>query len=347
MKRFIFLLTLFIFLTGFSFGQADLQPVARVNLLRTETISVRQLRSEIEKMEKATGATLNNAQKREVLDAMINERLALQAAERDKITVTENEINRQIEEHKREMVEFLGRPPTDSEFAAAVKGQTDLEMPAFREQLRRSLVLQKFIRAKKGNVLENIRPPTDREITDMYNLTKSQFTRPDTVRFSMIQVPYGNDAASRTRAKELIDRLHREIGNNPSRFDEAVLKGQAPNSGYQAGDGSYLPRNLEAAQIVGQNFINIAFGLSQGQVSGVIEGIPGFQIIKITETYVQKNLELNDIFQPGRRETVREYIRALMMQQKQAEAFERATTELFTELRAEKTFEVFERNLPW
>ncbi|MCL2138876.1 MAG: peptidylprolyl isomerase [Treponema sp.] len=347
MKQIAFLSVFFLFFEGFIFAQSDLQTAATVNLVKTENISVKQFRSEVEKMEKAVGQTLNSSQRREVLDAMINERLVLQAAERDKITVTDNEVNKQIDELKSQMVQLLGRSPTDAEFATAVKNQTGLDMPAFRDQLKRGLVLQKYIMTKKQSQFDNIKPPTNQEIIEMYNLTKSQFVRPDTVRFSMVQVPYGNDNASKTKAKALIDQLAREIGTNPSKFDDVVLRGQAPNSGYMAGDGSYLPRNMEAAQIVGQEFINVAFGLKQGEVSRVIEGKPGYQIIKITETYTQKNLELDDIFQPGSRVTVREYIGNIMAQEKQGEAVEKATDEIFKELRSGKTFQVFERNLTW
>ena len=347
MKRFAFLLVFFLYFAGLGFSQADLQTVATVNLIKTESISVKQLRQEIEKMEKAVGTTLNSSQRREVLDAMINERLVLQAAERDKITVTNNEISKQIDELKSQMVPLLGRQPSDSEFATAIKNQTGLDMPAFREQLQRGLTLQKYIMTKKQSDFDKIKPPTSKEIVDMYNLTKAQFVRPDTVRFSMIQVAYGNDNASKTKAKTLIDQLAREIGSNPSKFDDVVLRGQAPNAGYMAGDGSYLPRNMEAAQIVGQDFINIAFGLKQGEVSKVIEGKPGYQIIKITETYAQKNLELDDIFQPGSKMTVREYISNGLAMEKQSEAVNKATEEIFKELSAGKPFQVFEKNLPW
>ena len=347
MKRFVFLSVFFLYFSGLIFSQTDLQPAATVNLIRSEPITVKQFRTEVEKMEKAVGQTLNSSQRREVLDAMINERLVLQAAERDKITVTNNEINKQVDELKTQMVELLGRPPTDAEFATAVRNQTGLDMSAFREQLKRGLILQKYIMTKKQSDFDKITPPTSREIADMYNLTKAQFVRPDTVRFSMIQVPYGNDNASKTKAKTLIDRLAREIGSNPEKFDEVVLKGQAPNSEYMAGDGSYLPRNMEAAQIVGQDFINVAFGLKQGEVSKVIEGRPGYQIIKITETYAQKNLELDDIFQPGSRVTVRQYIGNILAQEKQGEAVNKATEEIFSELRSGRTFQVFERNLTW
>jgi parvulin-like peptidyl-prolyl isomerase len=347
MKRRAFI-TLFSLLAAVGgFAQADLQPAAIVNLTRSEPITVKQLRTEVDRMEKGTGRALTQQQRRDVLDAMINEKLAIQAAEKDKITISENEVNQQINQLKTQMVQALGRQPTDAEFAEAIKKETCMEMQAFRDQARRQLLTQKYLMSKKQSSFEKIKAPTEAEILNAYNLYKTQFVRPDTVRFSMIQVAYGADAAAKSKAKELADKLIKEIGSSPARFDEVVLRGQSPSAGYQAGDGGYLPRNPEAAQVAGQEFINTAFSLKQGEVSKVIEGLRGYQIIKITETYSMKNLELDDLFQFGSRMTVRDYIGNTLLQEKQMEVYQKATQELVTELRAGKTFQVFEKNLTW
>jgi parvulin-like peptidyl-prolyl isomerase len=348
MKRIGFLVLFSFFLVAFSFAQsADLQPAAIVNLTRTEPITVKQLRTEIERVEKSLRRSLSEKERRDVLDSLINERLAIQAAEKEKITVSENEVTQQINQLKNQMVQAIGRQPTDAEFADAVKKETGLELSAFRDQARRQLTTQKYLMSKKQSSFENIKVPTDADIVNAYNLTKSQFVRPDTVRFSMIQVEYGPDAASKTKARELAEKLNKEINSSPSKFDEVVLRSQAPNSGYQAGDGGYLPRNMEAAQVVGQDFITTAFNLKQGEVSKLMEGIRGYQIIKVTETYAQKNLDLDDIYQLGSRITVRSYIGNSLLQERQMEVLKKATEELVAELRAGKTFQIFEKNLTW
>jgi len=347
MKRIAFLVLFSFFLTAFGFAQTDLQPAAIVNLTRSEPITVKQFRTEVERVEKSLRRSLSEKERRDVLDSLINERLAIQAAEKDKIVVSENEVNQQINQLKNQMVQALGRQPTDAEFAAAIKNETGLDLTAFRDQARRQLTTQKYLMSKKQSSFDNIKVPTDADITNAYNLTKSQFVRPDTVRFSMIQIEYGPDAASKTKAKDLADKLIKEIGSSPSKFDEVVLRGQSPNSGYQSGDGGYLPRNREAAQVVGQDFITTAFNLKQGEVSKMMEGIRGYQIIKVTETYAQKNLELDDIFQLGSRMTVRDYIGNSLLQERQMEILTKATQELVAELRAGKTFQVFEKNLTW
>ena len=347
MKRVVIISLLAVMIAFQGFAQTDLQPAAIVNLTKSEPITVKQLRTDCERVEKSSGRALTQQQRRDVLDALINERLVLQAAERDRITISENEVTQQVNQMKSQMVQVLGRQPTDAEFASAIKNETGLDMQPFRDQLRKQLITQKYLMTKKQSSFENIKVPTDAEIANEYNLRRTQLVRPDTVRFSMIQVAYGENAAAKSKAKELADKLYKEIGSSASKFDEVVLRGQSPSSGYQAGDGGYLPRNAEAAQIVGPEFINVAFNLRQGEVSKMMEGQIGYQIIKITETYAMKNLELDDVYQPGSRATVRDYIGNFLLQQRQQDVLVKATQELVSELRANKTFQIFEKNLTW
>jgi len=347
MKRLIFIiLGLLIAYSGFS-QASDLQPAATVNLIRTEPITVRQLKNDVERMEKGTGRPLTQAEKMQVLDVIINERLVLQAAERDRISITDNEVNQQMQQFRSSMQQQLGRQPTDAEFAQAVMNESGLSVNEFRDQLRRQMIVQKYLMAKKGNIINSITSPTEQEIINEYNILKANLVRPDTIRFSMIQVPYGNDAAARTKARTLADSLVKEINNDPSKFDEVAAKSAAPNSGYQAGDAGYLPRNQEARQVAGQAFMDVAFGLKQGQVSRLIEGQQGFQIVKVTENYASKNLELSDIFQLGTRITVRDYIGQMMLNKKQQAVVQQASQEIVSELRTGRSFQIFENNIKW
>jgi parvulin-like peptidyl-prolyl isomerase len=346
MKKIIFVLSgLLIAIPAFS--QSSLQAAATVNLTKTEAITVGQLRTEVERMEKASGKPLAKTERLQVLDVIINERLVLQAAERDRIMVTENELNQQIQQLRGMLVQQLGRQPTDAEFAQAVMNESGLDVPAFREQLRRQLIVQKYLMAKKGDLINSIKIPTDQDIQAEYTLLRGELVRPETIRFSMIQVSYGSDAASRAKAKTLADSLVKEINNDPAKFDEVAQRSVAPNSGYQAGDAGYLPRNQEARNFVGQTFMDTAFSLKQGQVSRLIEGLQGYQIIKVTENYAGKQLELTDVLQFGTRVTVRDYIGQGLLNQRQQAVLKQASEEIVKDLRSGRTFQIFENNINW
>ncbi|MDR1566443.1 MAG: peptidyl-prolyl cis-trans isomerase [Treponema sp.] len=346
MKRIISLLILAAALAVPGFTQSDLQPAAIVRLTKSEPITVKQYRTEVERYEKQAGRALNSTEKRQVLDVMINEKLASQAAERDKVTITDNEVNQSLQQLKNELSQTIQRQPTEAEWAAFIKNQTGLELPAYREQLKKQLLIQKYLMEKKRDSFSSLKAPTEEEIKNTYSLARAELVRPETVRFSMIRVPF-TDTVSKAKAREIVDRLVREIGNNPAKFDEAVAKGRAPNSEYQAGDGGYLPRNTQAQQKVGAEFITTAFNLKQGEVSKMIETSEGFHIIKITETYEQKDLGLDDVIQPGTRVTVRDYISSGLQQQQEQELIEKVTQELVAELRAGNPYQIYESNLNW
>jgi parvulin-like peptidyl-prolyl isomerase len=344
MKRNLLLTLLVFVVTVLVSAQTDLQPVALVKLTKTEPITVKQLKAEVQKIESQTGKTLTVDERKQVLDIMINERLALQAAERDKVSVTDAEINQQLQQARSAMAQNMGRQPTDTEFENAIKQQTGMDLASYKEQMKRLATVQKYLMTKKQDIIQSVQKPTEAEIKNFYDLNKAKLVRPDTVRFSMIFIPYGNDATAKAKAKELAEKLVKDIGTNPSKFDEAVLRGQSNTAGYQAGDGGYLPKTAEAQNIVGKEFITIAFSLKQGEVSRLIENVKGYQIIKITETYSQKTLELDDIYQLGSKVTVHDYIGNYLYQQTQQAAFDRASKELVDELRAGgKSFQIFDK----
>ena len=355
MKRTIFLVILGSLIAVSVFSQADLQPAAIVNLIRSEPITVKQVRTEIERFEKGLGRTLSENERREVLDTMINERLVIQAAERDRISITENEVNQQIQQLRGAMAQQIGRQPTDAEFNQALREQGGMDLQTYREQLRRQMILSKYLQDKKGSLITSIKPPTEDEILYEFNLRRKDLVRLETVEFDAIQIPYGTDAASRTRARELADRLVRTIGSDPTKFDAEGDRAQMPNSGYKFDKGS-VPRHEIAEASFGKDFVNTAFSLRQGQVSKLIESTSSYLIIKVTRNLELKLLEFEDtvpyyLLPPGvdprTRTTVKNLLGTLMYTERQQAVLKQATEELVSELRTGRTFQIFERNLNW
>ncbi|MCL2411088.1 MAG: SurA N-terminal domain-containing protein [Treponema sp.] len=374
MKRIIFVLIgLLTAISGFS--QASLQPAATINLIRTEVITVGQLRAEVERFESSqqqvqlfrmqlaqemgrtpTDAELNRRLRLHILDVIINERLALQAAERDRIMISDNEINQQMQQLRGVLAQQLGRPPTDAEFERAIREESGLSVAEFRDQMRRQMVVQRYLLHTKGDLINSARPPTDEEIQREFNLRRGDFVRPETVEFVAIQIPFGNNAASRTAARTRADQLIREIGSNMAVFDRLVEESVLPNSGFNAGPGS-LPRIPEAQAQFGQDFINVAFTLQQGQVSRLIETPNAYMIIKVTRNLEFRVLEIDDLVpphilmqagvDPRINVSVRNFLGQLLGLQRQQTVLAQASQELVTELRTGRTFQIFENNINW
>jgi parvulin-like peptidyl-prolyl isomerase len=345
MKR-LFFIALFL-AAGFSaaFAQNEAQTVAMIELVKKEPITVRQFKTKLTPLEQARGRPYSVAERRTLLEDFVNQRLVLQAAERDKIAVTENEINAALRES---LTQQSGRTLTDAEFEQAKR--------QWGTDAREQLLMQKYLMAKKKDQIDAVKPPTDADVLNWYNLNKVKMIRPDTVCLSLISVPYGPDAASKAKAKEIADRLGRDIGGNVTKFDEAVLKGQTartragstPEAGYVSSSGVFVSRTEETQKEVGERFLTTAFSLKQGEVSSLIETGLAYQFVKVTASYPQKALELDDPIDPVNPITVKEYIQQGIRAESLQAAVDQAFRELVNELRKSRNVvTIYEQYLNW
>ena len=352
MKRLFF--TALFLAVGFPalFAQNEAQTVAMIELVKKEPITVRQLKAELAPLEQARGRPYSVAERRAALDELANQRLILQAAERDRIAVSESEVDAALRES---LSQQSGRALTDAEYAQAMQ-QLGTNTAAVRQNVSKQLLMQKYLMSKKQTQINAVKPPTDEDVLNWFNLNKAKMVRPDTVRLNLISVPYGPDSASKLRAKETADRLVRDIGGNISKFDEAVLKGQAsrtgsgavPEAGYVSTRGFFVSRTAEAQQAVGERFLAIAFSLKQGEVSPLIENDLAYQFIKVTEFLPQKALELDDPMDPANPVTVRQYIRQGIMTERFQAAVDQALKELIDDLRKSRNaVTIYEQYLNW
>ena len=314
--------------------------VAQVQLTELEPVYLKQLQSEVALLEKQAGSSMPAEQRAQVLDMMINQRLVLQAAARDRILVSEGELDQQIQQMREGLRQTVGRLPDDAEFESLIKAETGLDMKTYRDQLRRQLVMQKYLMAKKRNIIESIKEPTDKEIVEFFNNNRERFVRNEGVRLGIIHIPPNSEA--------LANRLSQEIGTSAARFDQKVEEARSPNAGYQARIG-FFERNQQNRQMYGQTLVDTIFSLEQGKVSKMVKTEQGFFILKVTNNYPFKALGLDDEVQPESGRLVRSYIRAGLLQENQIAAAARAEGELVAELRAvsPEPFKVFKEHLNW
>lgn len=269
------------------------------------------------------------------------EQYIVQQAEKAKAgdSISEKDIDTEIQNVKNELAAQAGRVPTDAEFNDFIKRQ-GMDLVSLRGQVRRQLMVQKYLISLAGG------EPSEEEIQTVYNRYKAQFIRPDTISFNWIQVPLG--------ARQLADSLAKEIGSSTSKFNEKYPLGQLPSSGYKSGVSPYVPLSSPVQQVArqiqqayGTEFINTALKLNENAVSGVIETPQGFVIIKITEKYGMKNLTLDDIAQLGAPTTVRDMIISQLMQRALSEGAAMMTNTLAEDLRKEGSVEIHENLLFW
>jgi parvulin-like peptidyl-prolyl isomerase len=361
MKRFILIFFGFFLFSGLCFGQLDLQPVAIVRLSKTEQITVRQFREYVNwlSISKAmstrnSNAQLTDAEKRQALDELGNQFLACQAAEQERVTVTDREINQYFDQSIKAFSEglgqVLGHAPTDAEVDTELRNRTGMSRASYRELMKRTLLTENYLKVKKQPLFDAIKAPTETEIQTIYNDVKAKsifengFSRPDVVRVRMLMVPIRNPG-EKSAAQTTANNLLRQIGGDAGKFDEALRDFRKPNSGYISGDG-YIYKHDRIRQAMGAAFVDAAFALKQGEVSRLLERPDGFYIIKVAETYRAKVLTLDDIYnlEDPESPTVRQTIASAEMQRRFMTTLQQASEELVTDLRKRGSVQIMDDN---
>ncbi|MBN1243202.1 MAG: peptidyl-prolyl cis-trans isomerase [Spirochaetales bacterium] len=343
MNRIIPAVAAVLLLAGFAGAQSTLidAPVATVKLLRSEVLGQRQFALDVQVMEKALGRKLSAEEKRQYLETKVNDLLFFQMCERDKLFATEAEIDAYIKMMREQTAGGL----SDAQFEAALKAQ-GIDFAELRKSAKQQILFQKYVDTFRKSDVEKLKAPTADEVIEAYELNKSSYLRPDTVRVSVIYVDTrGMDAAGRAKAKTMMLDLAARIRENPVRFDEYLVKASDPSSGFRGTSSLYVPRSPQAVQSWGQEFMDSAFGLKAGQIGELVENEAGYQIIRVNEILPLKILSLTDPFQPGQSATVQDVIRYQLLQSARQKLLSDIMESLIAELRKAATVKIYEENL--
>ncbi|MGL4986299.1 MAG: peptidyl-prolyl cis-trans isomerase [Treponemataceae bacterium] len=359
MKHAITLGIFFVFVAAFTSAQSDLQPLATVKIGKPETITLKQLKTRVEGYQRQTGSALTVPQKIEVLDALINEKLVTQAAEKARIIVTDSEVNQAFIQF---ISQSLGRAVTEQQFASLIKEQTGqsvdeflraqvgMNLSDYKANVRSTLLVQRYVASLKQKELSSSQP-SDKEIRDYYELNKTSIVQPDVIKLFALAVKKDKDADA---AKKQIATMQSDLKNKKTTVSELALKSKDPNSNFVTGE-QFIPKaEISAQQLgIGYNELLALFTRPINEVSDVTETAENFQLHIVLAKENAKMLALSDLVQPGTTVTVYEYIRSNLGQQKQNQILAESLKEISESLRSpdnykmEKTGAALEKFLTW
>lgn len=329
-------------LIGFTFSlsaQVLGETVATVNLTRTQGITSQQVDKkleEIRKMGSQSGVPIDQISREQVIESLISEILIKQAAERDGIRVQQEDLNRLVDQQKRQVEAQLGRNLTDQEFQQIVSQETGYTWSEYRQRIEDQLLQQTYITQMKRAMFESINPPTEREIRARYQENATNFTNPEYVRISHVFIPIANKSEEeQASARDKIEKARNQLRSGELSFDDLVLKySEDENSKFRGGDVGFVTRNNQQVKSVyGESFFDAIFELEEEEVSDIIESNVGYHIVKATEHEEAKILGLDDRIAPDNPTTVREYLRNRLYQERQQQTLQQAMNDVMSELR--------------
>jgi hypothetical protein len=346
-KKLIIFIVLLSLLSISLFGQSLDKPLATVRLTENVVITQRQFQSKIDILEKELGITLNAAQKQSLLDSEIDTELIMQAAVRDNISATNDEVFAAIQQQKASL--GSGRNISDAQFTQLVEQQMGMTWSEYQDRLKRRIIQEKYIAQNNQSFLSQPYNPAQKEIESVYEDNAAEFVSPAYVRFEHLFIDTRQlNNEEKQNALQRLEAISQEIRSGGNKAFQDYLQSSLDDPGISGGDFGFLPKNEQSTlQVLGQDFINSAFGLSIGQFSTVLTSNVGLHIIKITDKRSPKLLGLNDPVVPGQNLTVRQQITQYIQAQKQQERLAQAIENTTEALRAEADIRIFNQNITW
>ena len=361
MKRIIVATLLVLFLCVGVFAQADLQVLAVVKLKGSEPITLGTLKSRVAMYEKQRGgAKLSVAEKKEVLDSIIDEKLVLQAADKAGITVTDSQVDQAFQNYLSNMA---GAPITEAQFdemlqkqynmtlESYVSTQSGMSLAEYKKQIKQQLIAQNYIVTQKRNELQVLSQVSHDEITRFYNNNQTKFVQPEIATLFMVLVPKGSDEAA---AKKSADDLLASVKSGKLKKEAMIENTKKGETKYQAGY-VYAARSdgiAQQLQMTQKEFDDL-FDAKIDALSAVTETPEYYRFYSVAKKDSPKILTLNDIVQPNTTITVYKYIENQLALQKQNEALLQVTKDITTELREggslqiNKSGEALDKLLNW
>ncbi len=353
MKRALFVLLLALFATGLASAQAitAAKQVATVKLTRMENITVNQLKPQVDAWEKNYGKTATADDRLTILNGLINRSLLEQAAERDKVFVSDAELNAKIAEYKQVTAQQRGlaRELTDAELQALLKA-SGVTWDAFTRNLKYTVLISSYVRAKRKADLDAVKAPTDQECRDYYDANKKNFFIDDYTHSRQIYLDTRNLTTKEEREKAMkqAEDILRQLKAGTAFADLAAKYSEDTTTKYKGGDMDWLPRdNTALPQTLGRGFWDAIFKLKPGETSDVLTSNIGLHIVRCDEVIGAKLVGFEEKVPPRNEYTVKEFIRANLLAAKQQEALYAALQSIFVELRKVAEIKIFEENLAW
>lgn len=351
MKRFLVLAMILAIASSAGGAQAIDKPAATVRLTKTSSVSVSQLKKALVPFEAQAKRSLTMDERKLVLDKLVVTLLIGQAAERDKVFVSDAEIKSELASTQKQLgaAANLGRDMTDTEMQQYVKSSGGT-WEDYLKSIRENRLLINYTLARKKGLVEGVKPVTDQDVQDYYDSNKGSFFADDmlSIRHLFIDTHLLTSKEDRDKAGKRAQDIYKELKGGAA-FGDLVMKySEDTASKYKAGEiGMLLRSNQQQKQFYGNDFFDAVFKLKNGETSSVIQSNLGYHIVQVVSKFDAKLLSLDDKVPPMNQVLVRDYIKANLGMQRQREAIAKALDELVVVLKKQAEIKVFDDNLNW
>ena len=208
-----------------------------------------------------------------ILEDLLLQKLMLNQAEMDSITVTDDQVEAQMDQRIRYFVTRLGSQEKLEE-------QFGKSMSEIKEEVRQAVKDQMLQEQVQAKIMQNV-VVTPKEVKDFFNDIPNDSLPLIQPEYEIVQIvkrpPVIID--EKLQVKDRLYQIRKRILEGESSFSTmAVLYSEDPGSARQGGELGFAGKGVYATE-----FENVAFNLHDGEISDVVETQFGFHIIQLIE----------------------------------------------------------------
>lgn len=249
--------------------------------------------------------------KKDILETLIDRELLYQESQKERIKVTDEKINKQVEGLKKQFSD-------KNAFANALKS-ADLTESELRDQVKQQMAIRTLIDKKISGGIKI----KDKEARAFYDSHSDIFKRPEEVRASHILIKVDSQASKKDvdAARKKIEAAQKRLKKGES-FEKVAREVSEGPSAKNGGDLGFFKRGQMA-----KPFEDAAFSMKPGQVSEIVRTRFGFHIIRVTDKKPESSIafaKVNDKIKAYlKQKKVQEDVHALIKNLRQHAKIER------------------------
>ena len=239
------------------------------NIILQSDIENQYVQYRLQGMVEGTGQEMRSR----ILEDLLLQKLMLNQAEMDSITVTDEDVEKQLDMRIHQFVARFG----SQEKMEAQFGKT---MTEIKDEVRKAMKDQMLQEQVQSKIMENV-VVTPQEVKDFFaNIPKDSLPT-ISPEYEIVQIvkrpPISID--EKLAVKDQLYQIRRRILNGESTFSTmAILYSEDPGSAKKGGELGFTGKGEFAPE-----FENVAFNLHEGEISEVVETQFGFHIIQLIE----------------------------------------------------------------
>jgi peptidyl-prolyl cis-trans isomerase SurA len=251
------------------------QPIDKVlAIVGNEVILLSDVEGQYKLLQGQSGGKMPSNARCYILDQLLVNAVLLAQAERDSVTVSDQEVDAQIDARLQQILQMMGDNPQQFfEYYGKSPQEVKNEM---KDDMRKQLIQQRM----QQKIIESVTITPKEVKTFFQNIPK------DSLPYFNSEVELGeivikpkvnslNDRLAREKAEDLLRRLREQKAD----FAQlASVYSDDPGSKVQGGDLGIVPRGTFVKE-----FEAVAYQLSKGEISDIVKTQFGYHIIQMIE----------------------------------------------------------------